>query len=521
MNKSIYIIVLLVFSALTASGSVPTDNPLFAKFLDKLDSVDVFRQRKEESISLMKGDTVLNGPASVQKYNVYMDIAGAYNKFQGDSCIVYYDCAAKTAEQMGADSLSKRAILQKINTFCNLGYFTESGELLRNIQVDSLGHNLKILYFKACYQLNYSLAFNSVNDEYRRQYNIKTEAYRDSLLLYESKDSESYLRHMEKRFAAHQQYDQAFAMNQQRLDQCSNERSKALVMYDRFSLLTKYQGMPIHECIDYLLLSSIADLESANRDVASLLTLEKYLLAIGEVSRAKQVSDYYYQTINLYGSRLRKVHGFEHAMAINHMHTEMLLRRQSQFTWALALILLFLVIAVALIAVVLKERRKIVRLNDKLEISNLASKRYVLGFFQLYSDYIERLLRFRGKINTATRRGNTNYVLEITNPDKDVNEEELKQLYKNFDAAFLDIFPDYVESFNKLLKPEFRYKGLAPGELNTELRIFALIKMGESDSGTVAKLLHCSIKTVYNKRSDIKRKLITQPMDFERELRRI
>ena len=157
-------------------------------------------------------------------------------------------------------------------------------------------------------------------------------------------------------------------------------------------------------------------------------------------------------------------------------------------------------------------------LNDRLKTSNLASRRYVLAFFQLYSDYIERLLMFRAKINTSTRRGNTNYVLELTNPDKNVNEEELKLLYKNFDAAFLGIFPDYVAGFNELLKPEYRYETLAPDELNMELRIFALIKMGEKDSNTISKLLHCSIKTVYNKRSDIKKKLIGPSSEFEKKL---
>ena len=85
-------------------------------------------------------------------------------------------------------------------------------------------------------------------------------------------------------------------------------------------------------------------------------------------------------------------------------------------------------------------------------------------------------------------------------------------------VLILGIFPDYVAGFNELLKPEYRYETLAPDELNMELRIFALIKMGEKDSSTISKLLHCSIKTVYNKRSDIKKKLIGPSSEFEKKL---
>ena len=196
----------------------------------------------------------------------------------------------------------------------------------------------------------------------------------------------------------------------------------------------------------------------------------------------------------------------------------MLSKRKSQITLALIFISILCLASLALSLIMWRTRRRMEVLNGRLRTSNLASRRYVLAFFQLYSDYIERLLMFRAKINTSIRRGNTNYALELTNPDKNVNDEELKLLYKNFDAAFLGIFPDYVTGFNELLKPEFRHETLNPGELNTELRIFALIKMGEKDSSTISKLLHCSIKTVYNKRSDIKKKLLVPSSDFEKKL---
>jgi hypothetical protein len=83
-------------------------------------------------------------------------------------------------------------------------------------------------------------------------------------------------------------------------------------------------------------------------------------------------------------------------------------------------------------------------------------------------------------------------------------EKELEELYHNFDKAFLKLYPNFVEKFNSLLKPEERYK-LEKDQLNTELRIFALIRLGITDVGQIAVFLHYSVQTIYNYKSKVKR----------------
>lgn len=494
---------------------------LLDEFLEKLDSVQYFKNRKIQSIALKKINPVFEDKASIEKYDAYMDIANAYRKFNGDSCVVYIDLAFRTAKELGSKTLEYDAIIQKSNSFSLLGYFTEAMRLLDSIPVENLNSNQLLQYYKAGYQLYYALHYNSFNDEYDREYVERMEEFRDHILAAQTTDSDNYWRHLEKRYIVQKEYARAYAVNEQRYTQTDNRETQALVMYDRYILATRYMGEPVEKWMDAIILSAIRDLETANQDVASLLSVEKYLMVIGQVESAKKVSDYYYSTMTEFGSRLRRLHGFEHSMAINDQYSAEIIKRQRQLTVATIFLSCLLVFAIVLLVWIYRVRRKVGKLNIKLSKSNLASKRYLLGFFQLYSQYIERLLLFRAKINTSIRRGNTNYVLELTNPDKNINDEELKQLYKNFDAAFLDIYPDYVVVFNSLVKPEFRCLTLPQGELTTELRIFALVKMGEKDSNTISKLLHCSIKTVYNKRSEIKRKLLSPGLDFERELRKI
>ncbi len=83
---------------------------------------------------------------------------------------------------------------------------------------------------------------------------------------------------------------------------------------------------------------------------------------------------------------------------------------------------------------------------------------------------------------------------------------EVKELYNNFDRIFLKVYPGFVDDFNALLRPEERIK-LKKGELlNTELRIYALVRLGINDSVRISKFLHCSVQTVYNTRQRTRNK---------------
>lgn len=197
------------------------------------------------------------------------------------------------------------------------------------------------------------------------------------------------------------------------------------------------------------------------------------------------------------------------------------MKQKRQLTLSLLLLsaLAMLLAAVLCYTVTLIRKGRI--LTRRLERSNRISNGYIASFFQLYSSYINRLLAFRGRINTSLRRGDTDYVIELTNPSRDITNEELKHMYDSFDSAFLDIFPTFVEDFNSLLKPECHIVLKDSEKLNTELRIFAMIKLGVTESARISELLHYSIKTVYNKRSGINPKLAIPKEKFEKMLKEL
>ena len=104
---------------------------------------------------------------------------------------------------------------------------------------------------------------------------------------------------------------------------------------------------------------------------------------------------------------------------------------------------------------------------------------------------------------------------------QDALEEELVELYVNFDTAFLHLFPDFVKKFNDLLQENGRIALKKDELLNTELRIYALIRLGIEDSSQIAEFLRYSVNTIYNYRAKVRNKARVSRDDFEDMVRKI
>src|SRR5690606_19238282 len=100
-------------------------------------------------------------------------------------------------------------------------------------------------------------------------------------------------------------------------------------------------------------------------------------------------------------------------------------------------------------------------------------------------------------------------------------ESELEELYKNFDVIFLSLYPTFVEDFNKLLSPNEAVLPKHGDLLNTELRIFALIRLGITDSVKISTFLRYSLRTVYNYRTKVRNKAADSRDELEEKVKKI
>lgn len=102
-----------------------------------------------------------------------------------------------------------------------------------------------------------------------------------------------------------------------------------------------------------------------------------------------------------------------------------------------------------------------------------------------------------------------------------MKQKETQELFLNFDAVFQNLFPNFVQDFNALLKPEYRIEPTCKGQLNTDLRIFALIRLGIEESSRIAEFLRYSPNSIYNYRGRTKNKALVSREEFEQKVKEI
>ena len=158
--------------------------------------------------------------------------------------------------------------------------------------------------------------------------------------------------------------------------------------------------------------------------------------------------------------------------------------------------------------------------NHELTDANRVKEEYVGRFMRLCSIYINKIEDLRKRVHKKLKTRQYDELYEMTRP-QNFKEEELEEFYTNFDSAFLQLFPHFLDSFNALLRPEERIEQPKKEQLSTPIRIFALIRLGINDSSKIAEFLHYSVNTIYNYRAHIKKGAINDKDSFEEDVRKI
>lgn len=156
--------------------------------------------------------------------------------------------------------------------------------------------------------------------------------------------------------------------------------------------------------------------------------------------------------------------------------------------------------------------------NVLLKQHGAIKEQYIGRFMELVSVVIVRGEEQRKLANRLAREHKWEKLFALLKSSDFVSENN-KLFNTNFDEAFLNIYPDFVEKVNVMLLPEYQYP-VDRRSLNTELRILAIIRLGISDNQKIASILQSSITTIYTYRSKLKSRSIYKN-DFEKRVMEI
>ena len=158
-------------------------------------------------------------------------------------------------------------------------------------------------------------------------------------------------------------------------------------------------------------------------------------------------------------------------------------------------------------------------LNAKLSRADRVKEEFIVGFLHKFSEQIAGQRAEDNRLRNLLKQGKSAELLRELNLSTR-SEKSLKEYYRTFDTTFLGLYPDFVDQFNSLLREDARFSP-KDGTLCTELRIFALIRLGVDDSKDIAEILHYSLSTIYNYKVSVKNSCIGDRDTFESRVKKI
>ena len=162
---------------------------------------------------------------------------------------------------------------------------------------------------------------------------------------------------------------------------------------------------------------------------------------------------------------------------------------------------------------------KLTELNEKLIATNHRRETYMRLFMDISAVYIRKLIEYRKLVGRKIKANQTADLLKTINSYK-LAEEEATTFYTRFDRAFIELYPGFVEELNSLLLPDAQIELPSPNSLTTEVRIFALMRLGVTDSQEIATLLFYSTQTIYNYKSAMRTRAINRDT-FDEDINRL
>ena len=542
MKKNCLLCFLLFISCHSAFAGESLDSLL--NVLDKtIKEADTYVQIKENKLHELKKKARKTSPFSVERYNLNNDIYLEYKAYSSDSALHYLNENMLLARQLNDKERELKIQLELSYLLSSIGMYMEAADILNSIDRQTLPSSL-LGYYYTCYEHVYFEA-GAAQPRYKMfasRYAKLSHAYRDSMQVTLDPSSATYLWLRETQLREAGKYDEALEFSDRRLAEASfGTPQYALVAYQRFRLFESMGKKDEH--LYYLVLSAISDVRSAIKEQSSLMVLAQELNSKGDLKRAYDYINFSWEISQFYKTRLRSWMNITPLSMINGNYQDIIKQQNRElliYITCVALLALLLVIALIYIYRQMKAlsiakkglqevNERLFSLNEELEEvnchlrstnlelseSNLIKEAYIARFFKLCSVYVDRLQAYRKLVNKKLQRGQVAELLKMTHLSNDIVTVEVQELYANFDSAFLHLFPNFVESLNALLLPEEQIV-LKPDELlNTELRIFALIRLGIKDSSQIAELLHYSVNTIYNYRSRVKTKARVSRDDFE------
>lgn len=541
MSKCFLCLYLLLFIAANADSRNQAEGVLF-ELDDAIRNKATYVLQKEEKIKNIK-KLFVDDMSLLQEYPINESLCKEYRKFKLDSAIHYAKRNIEIAHILGDKALDYPAQIQLAALYSSSGKYRESEDLLKRIDKRALSSDVLAHYYET-----YCLFFEHyASNAHSNIYDEMIILYRDSLLSVLNPEKNKFI--ISK--AEHDLYHGRVADAEKsllRIFETLNADAPDYAMVAYLLGFIQQKKNDMDSAVEYFALSATADIKNSLKDNASMQILASIFYDKGDIKSAYKYVQSALEDAIFCKVQFRTIQMSKFYSIINTAYLDDEAKSKSRLQVYIILIStlsFFLILAVFFIyrqmkkvsvikeelhetnAKLLQLNREISETNEllneknaELSESNLIKEEYIAHFFDLCSTYINKLEDYRKSLNKKASDKQLDELYKMLKSTKLV-ENELEELYTNFDAIFINLYPTFVEDFNALLVEDEHVFPKQGEILNTELRIFALIRLGITDSVKIAAFLRYSLSTIYNYRTKAKNKAVASRGEFEKMVMKI
>lgn len=506
--------------------------------LDRLD--DAIAHKKEyQQLRFARADSLLNlayKRKGDERIRTLADLYNIYLHFQTDSALSTLDKLRQLPEYATDRKLQLNSQMDKARVYGMMGFYYTAFKMLDSIKLSECDEETRLRYYNVQHAImdwraGYALrTVPSIWPEMHENARI----WHDSILIYEPEEvNRTIIR--TNRYYDYGDYQLCIDSLLALMEHCNPEQRT--FAYSRLSEAYGKTNEPALQ-LRYLILTAISDIRAGITEYMALPELAAQLFRMGDVDRAYEYLFCALEDANLCKSNLRTIEVSTIFPIIDESRHERLEHEKRDTRLIIASLLMLALIMTLVIFTLIRLNKKLqttrgllAEANDNLKVSNLQLQKANKGLQlsdqikgEYLMNYLDRSHNYLGSIESIQRQMlklvQSRQIDELTKKLKstDFVEEELQKFYADFDEVFLTLYPNFVEKFNALLKPEAAIIPKRGELLTTELRIFALIRMGETDSTKIAKFLNYSLTTIYNYRSRVRNNALGDKETFEQEV---
>ena len=546
MKRSLLYILFLLLPTTLSAGS--KTQQLRQKLDNLLEQRNALIDNKNKDINRLKKN-LTTSENTLKRLQTYEQLFEEYYVFQFDSAMTYLNKGIKLAKETQNTYYYNSNTISKAELLSIGGLYNEAIHEIEQVDTTVLDKAQHFEYYFSLFRIHTYWADFCNDKTYTPTHRLKAQEYLKKAMPFCDETAKTYEYYLGEYAVFVLNNPQAARAHYVKAIKQLPQNSRFYAM-SCFALSGSYGNEGNTEKQEeFLLLSSIADIENCTMENFALQNLAMYIFEHNkdELDLAQQYIQTALEDAHFYNNRLRIIEISSKLPVIVSSYQQTLNQRnkvQMTAIIAISLLLLFLLSAVFYIVKQTKrlslQQQELQKNNNQLSELNTQQKelntqlhdlnallvdtnrkreRLAKLYIDLCAKYIARLKKQQTLVKRKIKANQITELLSQLSSER-LSEEDAATFLSRFDKAFLDLYPDFTEELNSLLLPEGQIQNKSTDELTTEQRIMALIRLGVKESAEIADLLFYSPQTIYNYRSVLKGKAINKET-FEEEVMKL